>query len=73
MGDVGREFIKGFNSFFEEVELTKEECLAEGMSDKEYGIQKALGSLPTRSAPVFRETHGSYTKLIDGDVFDDNE
>lgn len=31
-----------------EVELTKEECLANGMSKKEYDIQKALGSLPTK-------------------------
>ncbi|KKM26742.1 hypothetical protein LCGC14_1581700 [marine sediment metagenome] len=29
-----------------EIELTKEECLANGMSEKEYEIQKALGSLP---------------------------
>lgn len=29
-----------------EVELSREECLANGMSEKEYDIQKALGSLP---------------------------
>ncbi len=32
-----------------EVELTKEECLTGGMSDKEYSIQKALGSLPVKN------------------------
>ena len=32
-----------------EVELTKEECLANGMSEKEYDIQKALGTVPEES------------------------
>ncbi len=49
-----------------EVELTKEECLTGGMSDKEYSIQKALGSLPIKSLPILREIYGSYD---DDDIF----
>lgn len=32
----------------ERINLTRKECLAKGMSAKEYRIQKALGSLPTK-------------------------
>ena len=44
---AGCHFMKGFASVFPEREWTREECLAKGMSEKEYAIQKALGALPT--------------------------
>ena len=37
-----------------EIELTKEECLANGMSEEEYDIQKALGSLPVKLVKSFQ-------------------
>ncbi len=43
-------FLKGFNSITLEREWSKEECLTNGMSEKEYNIQKALGSLPIHKA-----------------------
>ena len=42
-----------------EVEWTKKECLADGMSAKEYRIQEALGSLPTRHKYPWEEIAGS--------------
>ncbi len=45
-------FVKEIN-FEGEREFTKKECLNKGMSEKEYDIQQALGSLPVTNGTIY--------------------
>lgn len=48
------QFMQGFmDGMYPEEALTKEECMANGMTEKEYDVQVALGSVPTTRRGMF--------------------